>query len=157
MLIAVSKNLSPNNVITLTDYPVHSKSKLEEYIEKCKVSSLPLVPVIRKAIVKQYFDSELLEVFERFEKEHPDAEYFMLDGSHRTTALCLSNKKIEIIIYETDEDIIQARNNPRVLENETLDWSLERNCQELCKHFKKTPRFMTVEEKTDRMVDDELV
>ena len=41
---------------------------------------------------------------EKFEEDHEDAEYFMLDGSHRTTALNLGNCEIKATEYENDED-----------------------------------------------------
>src|SRR3990167_10369951 len=102
--------LNPDQIITLNDYPVHSDSVLSEYFTKCKMGKeVPFVPVIRKDIVKKYFDNKLLEEFERFEHQNPIAEYFMLDGSHRTTALTLAGCKISAIVYETDSDIKEAK------------------------------------------------
>jgi hypothetical protein len=102
--------LNPNQIITLNDYPVYSDSVLSEYYKKCKLGEdVPFVPVIRKEIVRKYLDSNLLEEFERFEHQSPVAEYFMLDGSHRTTALTLAGCKISTIIYETDSDIEEAK------------------------------------------------
>ncbi len=147
--------LNPNQIITLNDYPVHSNSVLSEYYKKCKLGEdVPFVPVIRKEIVRRYLDSRLLEEFERFEQQHPVAEYFMLDGSHRTTALTLAGCKISVIVYETDLDIEEAKKlveTGQILQNDTLAHTLEENCEILNKHFREKPYFMTVEQKTEKM------
>lgn len=148
--------LTSSQIITLNDYPVHSDSVLSEYFTKCKLGEkVPFVPVIRKDIVRKYFDDKLLKEFERFERQNQVAEYFMLDGSHRTTALTLAGCKIKAIIYETDSDIEEARKlvaTGKILESRTLNHSLEENCEILNKHFKEKPYFMTVEQKTEKMV-----
>ena len=148
--------LNPDQIITLNDYPVYSDSVLSEYFTKCKLGKeIPFVPVIRKAMVRKHFDDKLLEEFERFERQNHVAEYFMLDGSHRTTALTLAGCKITAIIYESDKDIKEARKlvaTGQILENGTLNHSLEENCEILHKHFKEKPYFMTVKQKTERLV-----
>ncbi len=150
--------LEPNQIITLNDYPVHSDSVLSAYFTKCKAGkNIPFVPVIAKDLVRKYFDDNLLEELERFERQNPSAEYFMLDGSHRTTALTLSGRRILAITYGKTEDIIEARklvSTGQILESETLDDSLEENCKVLNNHFKEKPYFMTVEQKTEKMVKE---
>ena len=147
--------LDPNQIITLNDYPVHSDSVLGEYYKKCKLGEdVPFVPVIRKEIVRKYLDSRLLEEFERFEHQNSVAEYFMLDGSHRTTALTLAGCKISAIVYETDSDIEEAKKlvaTGQILQNDTLEHSLQENCEILNKHFREKPYFMTVEQKSEKM------
>lgn len=147
--------LNPNQIITLNDYPVYSDSVLSEYYKKCKLGEdVPFVPVIRKEIARKYLDSNLLEEFERFERRNPVAEYFMLDGSHRTTALTLAGRKITAIVYETDSDIKEAKKlvaTGQILQNDTLEHSLEENCGILNRHFREKPYFMTVEQKTEKM------
>jgi len=147
--------LNPNQIITLNDYPVHSDSILNEYYKKCKLGEdVPFVPVIRKDVVRKYLDANLLEEFERFEHQNPVAEYFMLDGSHRTTALTLAGCKITAIIYETDSDIEKAKRlvaSGQILQNDTLEHSLEENCEILNRHFRERPYFVTVEQKTEKM------
>src|SRR3989344_3809612 len=150
--------LAPNQIITLNDYPVHSDSVLTEYFAKCKLGEeVPFVPVIRKNIVRKYFDDKLLEEFDKFERQNHAAEYFMLDGSHRTTALTLAGRKITAIIYQNDGDITEARKlvaAGHILESETLNHSLEDNCKILHKHFKEKPYFMTVKQKTNKMIQE---
>ena len=147
--------LNPNQIITLNDYPVNSDSVLIEYYKKCKRGDkLPYVPVIRKDIVGKYLDKNLLEEFKRFELKNPAAEYFMLDGSHRTTALNLAGCKITAIIYETDSDIEETKkliSAGKILQSGTLEHSIEAECEILNKHFREKPYFMTVEQKTEKM------
>jgi hypothetical protein len=148
-------DLAPEQIITLNDYPIHSYRVLSGYYSRCRSGEeLPLVPVIRRDMVREYLDDELVEEFERFERQNPVAEYFMVDGSHRTTALDLAGCSIAVIIYETDSDIEEARRlvaTGQVLQNATLEYSLEENCGILNRHFKEKPYFMTVEQKTEKM------
>jgi len=149
--------LNPDQIITLNDYPLYSDDVLIKYFDKCKQGQkLPFVPVIKKGIVKKYLNNKLLKKLEEFEKENPTAEYFMLDGSHRTTALTLADYKIAVIIYEKDEDIIEAKKiiaTNQILENDTLNHNLIENCEILDRHFNEKPYFMTAKEKTDKMIE----
>ena len=153
--------LTPDQIITLNDYPVYSDSVLSEYFTKCKLGEeIPFVPVIKKDMVRKHFDNKLLEEFERFERQNHVAEYFMLDGSHRTTALTLAGCKITAIIYESDKDIEEAKKLVaigQILENGTLNHSLEENCEILHTHFKEKPYFMTVEQKATKMVREKIL
>ena len=46
--------LNPNQIITLNDYPIYSDKDLLRYLSMCKNGDkLPLVPVIKKDIVKK--------------------------------------------------------------------------------------------------------
>ncbi|MBT4540778.1 hypothetical protein HOC35_04645 [Candidatus Woesearchaeota archaeon] len=153
--------LNPNQIITLNDYPVYSDDVLNEYFNKCKLGEkVPFVPVIKKDIVKKDFDDKLLKEFEKFEKKNPKGEYFMLDGSHRTTALTLAGCKIIVIIYEKDKDISEAKKlitKGQILENGTLNYTLKENCKILNKHFNEKPYFMTVEQKTEKMIKERIL
>ncbi len=156
-----TKEINSNQIITLNDYPVYSDIDLKKYFETCQSKKkLPLVPVIKKEIVKKHLDKELLEKFQKFEEENPEAEYFMLDGTHRTTAQTLSGCKITIIIYEKDEDIAEAKDmvdSGQICENATLYYSIIKNCEILNKHFSVRPYFMTVEQKTKKMVEEKVI
>lgn len=153
--------LNPNQIITLNDYPVYRDKDLREYFKKCQLKKeLPLVPVVRKDIVRKHLDSKLIKKFQKFEQKNPVAEYFMLDGTHRTTALTLAGCKITVIVYEKDEDIIEAKElvaTGQILENATLYYSLVKNCEILNKHFNIRPYFMTVEQKTKKMVKKRVI
>jgi hypothetical protein len=84
----------------------------------------------------------------------------MLDGSHRTTALSLAGRDIRAVIYETDEDIGEARKlvkTGQILFNATLDYTLEENCEILNKYFTEKPYFMTVQQKTDKLIRENYI
>ncbi len=153
--------LNPNQIITLNDYPLYSHSVFRKYYSKCKNGEdLAFVPLISKDIVRKHFNAELSTIFREFEKQNSTALYFMLDGSHRTTALTLAGHTIAVIIYETDEDIIEARKlivTGQILKNATLDYTLEENCEILHEHFKEQPYFMTVQQKTDKLIRDNFI
>jgi len=134
---------------------------LHKYLKKCKLGEkLPFIPVLTKVIVRKHFSDEILKKFNKFEKQNQTAKYFMLDGSHRTTALTLAGCKINAIIYEKDKDIINAKKlivKGKIIENGTLNHNLEENCEILHKHFKEKPYFMTVEQKTKKMIKEKII
>ncbi len=150
--------LKPEQIITLNDYPVYSNSVLIDYFKKCKSGAkVALVPVIHKKSVLKHFGSKVLEKFREFESDKPKAEYFMLDGSHRTTALCLLGLKVNCVVYQNDSDIALAKEkvaSGEILENGTLDHSFLENCEILNKHFSEKCYFMTVVQKTEKMVGE---
>jgi hypothetical protein len=45
----------------------------------------------------------------------------------------------------------------QILESGTLDHTLEENCKILNKHFNEKPYFMTVEQKTKKMVEERIL
>jgi hypothetical protein len=153
--------LTPHQMITLNDYPIYSVEMLRLYYSEClNGQKLPLVPVIHKAIVRPYFPPELSEKLAAFERATPLATYFMLDGSHRTTALTLTGRKIAVIVYTTDADIAEARGlvvTGQVLDNGTLAHSLAENCVILKQHFQEKPYFMTVHHKTEKLIHDRYI
>ena len=84
----------------------------------------------------------------------------MLDGSHRTTALTLAGCNIIITIYENDKDIKKAKklvSTGQILENGTLDYNLKENYEILNKHFSEKPYFMTVRQKTEKMIKENVL
>lgn len=153
--------VNADQIITLNDYPVHSEKVLIKYFNKCKEGEkTALVPVVKKDFVKKYFNKSLLAKFAKFEKENPLVEYFMLDGSHRTTALTLAGCNIIITIYENDKDIKKAKklvSTGQILENGTLDYNLKENYEILNKHFSEKPYFMTVRQKTEKMIKENVL
>jgi hypothetical protein len=153
-------DLNPHQIITLNDYPVFSVSHLKKYFRRCRLGNLPLIPVIKKNIVKKHLNQELLRVLHVFEKANPKAEYFMLDGTHRTTALTIVGRQISVLLYENSKDITRAREllaKGLILESATLNYSLEKNCEVLANHFNQKPYFMTVEQKTRKMVEETVI
>ena len=156
-----TKELLPNQIITLNDYPVYNDRVLRKYYKKVQLKKeLPLVPVIKSDIVIKHFEITLKKEFKKFTKKNPAAEYFILDGNHRTTALTLTGSKIKTIIFSKDEDILEAKklvSSGKILENAILNHNLVENCLILSKHFKIKPTLQTVLQKTEKMIKDKIV
>ena len=144
--------------VTLPSFRSNSDSVFRGYLDRCAAGDdLPFVPVMSKIIVRPYFGRELASVFRDFEMRNPEAVYFMLDGSHRTTALTLMKRLIAVVLYESDEDIVEAKTMVafgQILENATLDHTLAENCEILRCHFHERPYFETVQQKTERLIRD---
>jgi hypothetical protein len=153
--------LRPDQIITLTDYPLHSEKALLRYLRRIKLGiDLPFVPLIRKESVVKYFDAELIRVFKAFEQKNQRAAYFLLDGNHRTTALTLVDFPIIAIVYDNNEDILEARKlvaANKVLKNNILDHTLAQNCEILSKYFSEKPYFLTVRQKTEKMIAENIL
>ena len=150
--------LKPNQIITLNDYPLYSNKVLEEYFYKCQLGQdLPFVPVIEKKIVKKYLDSDLLKILKEFEIINPEAKYFMLNGSHRTTASTLTGKKITVAVFQNDKDIIEAKQLipiGQIRKDDVDNHTLIENYEILKKYFQEKPYFMTVEQKTKKLIKE---
>lgn len=153
--------LNPSQIITLNDYPLYSNEVLEKYFSLCiSKIKIPIIPLIKKETVKKSFTKKILNQFEKFEKDNSEAVYFMLDGSHRTTASTLAGIKIIATIYEKDADIIEANklvSKGKILKNGTLKYTLKENCKILNKHFSEKPYFMTVKQKTEKMLKEKVL
>jgi len=156
-----TRHLKPTQIITLNDYPLYSNRVFGEYLERCQSGDdLPYVPVIHRDVVRHYLGADLARVLEAFEKQHPDATYVMLDGSHRTTALTFVGRDIAVVLYEADADIVEARAHVasgQILLNGTLDHTLTENCEILRRHFEEQPTFITVLDKTERLIREGLI
>jgi hypothetical protein len=152
-------NLDPDQIITLNDYPLYDMDSYRRYELMIRSGEvLPLVPVIPCEFVR--FEGAIAQLFEEFSRSHPRARFFMVDGSHRTTALTLANKPIKVIVFRSDDNIRSARAmlaSGRTRPNTSLDLSFEQNVDELIEHFEHERRFMTVREKSERLVHDGFV
>ncbi len=154
------KLLSSNEIITLTDFPVHNEQILKIFFriyQKNCGKIMPPVPILHKSFVS--FSGHLQEVFEEFCVRHPQAEYFLLDGSHKTTAAALNGSKINVMIFETDKDIKEAYGMAEVGElfSLTVESTINETIKDLMKHFNKNPYFQTVQEKTVRMIAEKVI
>ncbi len=154
------KTLSPNQIITLNDFPVHNEQILKIFFriyQKGCGKIMPPCPVLHKSFVS--FSGSLQRVFEEFSGRNPQAEYFLLDGSHKTTAAALNGSKINVMIFETDKDIKEARS--MVEAGELFSLAVENTINEsildLMKHFSKNPYFETVQDKTVRMIAEKII
>lgn len=160
--------LSPDQIVTLTDFPVHNGHILKIYFKMCQEGAWKLVPpcpVMKVEIALQRltgkgqriarYNSALVE----FLKKHPNVKYALLDGSHRTTAATLAHKKTATILLENDDDVRRA--HELVEKGELLNLMVDEHISDFIldiqKHFLKKPVFETVEEKTRRMIEERVV
>ena len=112
------KEVNPNQIITLNDFPVHNPQCLKIYFRILQTGQHKLVPpcpVINKSTGIPFIEGRGNKIkkyntrLTNFFNQHPEAEYFLLDGTHRTTAATLSHNKIPVMIFENDEDINNAK------------------------------------------------
>lgn len=156
------KELSANEIITLNDFPVHNEHILKIYFKIFKDGygkMIPPCPVINKKPVIAGFDEKLKKLFREFERKHPTTQYFLLDGSHKTTAANLTGNKIKVMIFENDKDIVEAKSlvDAGELFSLALGNSIRGEIKAFKKHFTKKKGFQTVEEKTKRMVKEKVI
>jgi len=154
--------LNSNQIITLNDYPIHNEHILKIFFKVYKEGygkMIPPCPVIDKSLVIPLFNKKLKTLFHKFEKENSEAKYFLLDGSHKTTAATLTNKKIKTIIFENNNDIKEAKRLADIgkLLNFTLPKTMKENIIILKNHFLKKQIFQTVKEKTKRMMKEKVI
>lgn len=149
--------LKPFQIITSSHDVLHDLHALKLYyrIYSRGCSELvPPVPVIHKSHVRSYFNDDLEFEFSEFEKTHPDAEYFLLDGSHRTTAADLTSNLCSVMLFESQDDIDSAK---KMVENgELFQYMLGDDMyeviQNLVDHFTEKGFFQTVDEKTKKLL-----
>ncbi|MAE13424.1 hypothetical protein CMO92_02565 [Candidatus Woesearchaeota archaeon] len=158
------RSLRPDQIITLRDYPLYNQHILRIYFRvfsKNQGKILPPVPVIHKSLgiplIKSRTPSAKKhnQLLSTFLEKNPAAEYFLLDGSHKTTAATLSKKKISVVIMETDKDFKVAKK--LIKSGEIFGWhspknSIDEAINELAKHHRGSERFLTVEDKSKLLV-----
>ena len=158
------KLLHPYQIITLRDYPVYNEHVLRIYFKifmKNQGKILPPCPVIHKSLGIPYVsgkDSKSArynELLKKFLENHPRAEYFLIDGSHKTTAATLSHKLIPALIIEQNNDFKEVKE--LIKTGEFFGWysvedSINDAIKTLAKHHFGTKEFLTVEDKTKKMV-----
>lgn len=148
--------VNPNEVITSNWNFLHSKPAFNKYLELHKgkksqiISPVPLTPI---NLIENHFDDKQRQSFNNFKQTHKEAKYFLLDGSHRTTAADLTKNRIRAILIEKDEDIKEALKMKDL--GKIKSWRLGKNMnkikKDLISHFNKKPLFQTVSEKTNRL------
>jgi hypothetical protein len=164
----LKKKLRPEQIITLSDYPVHNDQILKIYFRVFQSGCsriIPPCPVIHKSIgtpVIKGHSKKILKynkTLKTFLEKHPEAEYFLLDGSHKTTAAALTHKLIPVFVFESDKDIKYAKNLVEKGEifSLTTGSTMRQLVEELKGHFFKTLHFQTVAEKTERMVKNKIL
>ena len=112
------KLLRPNQIITLRDYPLYNEHTLRIYFRvfmKNQGKILPPCPVIHKSLGIPFVSGKDTKskrynaILRDFLEKHPHSEYFLLDGSHKTTAATLSHKLIPALVIEHDRDFKEAK------------------------------------------------
>lgn len=162
------KKLNPNQIITLNDFPVHNLQCLKIYFRIFQTRQnkiVPPCPVIPKSKARIFIEGQGKKIekynaaLSNFFKQHPEAEYFLLDGTHRTTAATLTCQKIPTMIFESDKDIKNAKKLVEIGElfSLTTGDSIKKAIEILKAHFLKTAIFQTVAEKTLKMAKERAV
>jgi hypothetical protein len=156
--------LHPNQIITLRDYPLYNQHILRIYFRifsKGQGKILPPCPVIHKstgvpfACGKDAKSKKYNTLLNDFLKKNPNAEYFLLDGSHKTTAATLSKRMVPVVIIEQNKDLKEAKK--LIKSGDFFGWySVEDSIKEaidvLVKHHIDSEKFLTVEDKAKLLV-----
>jgi len=156
------KQLNANQIITLTDFPVYNGHILKIFFlvfrKKCS-KIIPPCPVIDISLVAPYFSGQLKIIFSKFINQNPQAKYFLLDGSHKTTAAALTGSKISVMIFKNNKDIQSAKKMVKTgdLFSLTVTDTIKNNAIELKNHFNKKKYFQTVAEKTELMAKKKVI
>ena len=156
------KQLGADQIITLTDFPVYNEQILKIFFlifrKKC-AKIIPPCPIMDKSLVVPYFSGKLKNIFSKFAIQNPQAKYFLLYGSHKTTAAVLAGSKIAVMIFQNNKDIQRAKKMVKIgdLFSLTVDDTIQDNAIELKNHFNKKKYFQTVEEKTKLMVKKKVI
>jgi hypothetical protein len=158
------KLLKSEQIITLRDYPVYNEQILKIYFrvfQKGYGRILPPCPVIHKFVGIPYIKGSDMKSkqynlrLKKYLKENPKAQYFLLDGGHKTAAATLAHKIIPVLVIEKDEDFLICKK--LINTGELIGWykvenSIKDAIKELAKHHFGTAKFMTVEDKVKKMV-----
>jgi len=162
------KNLKPNEILTTKDFPVYNSNILRIYFRICERGHeeiLPPTPVIPLSVGlpllvgKSKKVQEYNQRIKKFFSENKKIKYILVDGTHKTTALTLTHKPIHAMILKTDKDIkevkdlIDAGEIFGIYKIETIKEELKK----MANHFKDAEFFESVEDKTKRMVDKEVI
>lgn len=159
------KKLKPEEIMTTRDFPVHNLHILKVYFKICKEGAqelLPPTPVIPFSVGLPLLSKGLEKYNQRIKdylKKNNRVKYIMLDGSHKTTALTLTHKKIHVVILEDDKDIKEVRELIKTGEIFGINKlsTIKEELGILVKHFKNAKFFESVEDKTNRMVKKRVI
>jgi hypothetical protein len=156
------KELNPSQVITTRDFPVYSAEVLEKYFEIYRNGNgndLPPVPLMDSDFVIPHLEEPDRILLEEFLRKNPEVRYFLLNGSHRTTSANLTRHSIVGVLIRTEEDIQQTSQiefKGKKYEH-YLPETVLGNIKDLVNNFRGTDRFETIQQKTDRMVDETVI
>ncbi len=154
--------LNTLQAITTRDFPVYSAEVLDWYFEIYQSGNgddLPPVPLMHTELVLPHLQGTTGTILQKYIRQNPQAEYFLLNGSHRTTAANLTGHIIKGMLPKTEEDIIQARKikfRGKKYQH-GFDDTIIGNIKELVDHFKGVEKFETVQQKTDKMINEKVI
>jgi hypothetical protein len=161
------KNLKPSEIITTRDFPVHNEHILKIYFKVCKkdkdiLPPTPVVPLSKGLPLlpgKTKKDKEYNLRIKKYLKENKKIKYVMCDGSHKTTALTLTNNKIHSAILERDKDVKEFHDLVSLGEIFSLSAgsSIKQILLEKAEHLKDAEFFESVLDKTKRMVEKKVI
>lgn len=160
------KSLHPNQIITLRDYPLHNEQILEIYFrvfQRKHGNILPPCPVIHKSTGIPYSNKNDMKskkynsILRKFLEDNPNAEYFLLDGGHKSTAATLVHQLIPAIIIENEADFKKIHD--LISSGEIFGWydignSIQNVISKLLEHHFNTKKFQTIEDKVKLMIQD---
>ncbi|MBT4349252.1 hypothetical protein HOD19_00515 [bacterium] len=150
-------SLQAEQIMTTNDFPVHNEQVLKIYfkIAKANPELLPVTPVIHKSLGLSVLGEKVQNFFEK----NSELEYIMCDGSHKTTALTLTDNPINAMLLESDNDIKEFK--ALIDSGEIFSFACSDSIKEILKdkaeHFAEAEFFQTVKSKTDRMVDEKVI
>lgn len=159
--------LSPNQILSTHDFPVHNEHVLKMYFKMAKhspdlVPPTPLIeisnglPLLPEHISNAENHNQAIQAY--FQR-HPEVDYIMLDGSHKTTALTLTHNPIQALVIETNADIKKIFEmvesgelfgfcNPDTIEDTILD---------IAQHLSLSTDYQTIASKTHKMVKEKVI
>jgi len=162
------KKVTPEQILTLCDFPVHNEHVLKMYLHMYRkgqgkiVPPCPVLPIAlwpRNSFGETKKAKACNKMFKDFIVSHPEVVYVVLDGTHKTTAATLAGAKISVAILRSDKNIKEMK---RLAEKGEVfsflgEDSIKATIEDLSKHFLRFGRFETVAEKTNRMVAEKVV
>jgi hypothetical protein len=151
--------LKPEQIISSGYQKLHDIEMLQAYFlmfSSGLSQKVPPVPVMHRDLIAPYFPVDLKSDFERFRSTVPAAEYFLLDGSHRTTAAMLSGVECPALVISSVEDIaeMKALVSQGVMFKYDLGDDLLEVREQVIGHFRDIPNFQTTFQKTLKMIQD---
>ena len=149
--------LSSDQTISSSYEFLHDIEMLQAYYLLCREGrseKIPPVPVMHRVQVEPFFTPMLRRKFDQFIGEHPDAEYFLLDGSHRTTAAALSGHPCPAVIMQSQDDVgaMKAMVTQGRIFKYTLGETIEEVRRNVLTHFEQSQSFQTSAEKIQKMI-----
>lgn len=162
------KILDSNEIITTKDFPVYNQHILKIYFKICKDKAeniLPPTPVIPLSVglpLLESKDKKSKEYNKRLKdwlRKNKKVKYLMCDGSHKTTALTLTHNKINSAILKTDKNMEEFNSLVEMGEAFSMhtEKTIKKELRGKAEHLKDAKFFETVEDKTKRMVDNDVI